>query len=331
MKIQYENFTVRQAEVADAKQLAAWWNDGAVMAHAGFPNGLGTTEEKVIERLGNGRMVIEESDRLIGECNYRNVADGVAEIGIKICETDCQNRGVGRKVLSMLIGWLFRNGYSKIVLDTNLTNTRAQHVYESLGFCKVRTNMDSWKDQLGRLQSSVDYELVEKDFVSYINNVLVIDTDLRLRRFDGNYDFALEWYQDPETVYLVDGVKKPYSYETLTNMYTYLNGKGELYFIEVNENGKWKPIGDVTFWQEDMPIVIGERAYRGKGIGKKVVSALVERGRTMGYDKLYVGEIYDFNVGSQRCFESVGFRSYEKTERGSRYVLELSTPYKPET
>lgn len=144
------------------KQLAAWWNDGAVMAHAGFPNGLGTTEEEIIERFGNGCMVIEESDRLIGECNYRNIADGVAEIGIKICETDCQNRGVGRKVLSMLIGWLFRNGYSKIVLDTNLTNTRAQHVYESLGFRKVRTNIDSWKDQLGQLQSSVDYELVKR-------------------------------------------------------------------------------------------------------------------------------------------------------------------------
>lgn len=36
MKIQYENLTIRQAEVADAEQLAAWWNDGAVMAHAGF-------------------------------------------------------------------------------------------------------------------------------------------------------------------------------------------------------------------------------------------------------------------------------------------------------
>ena len=167
VRIQHENLTIRQAEAADAKQLAAWWNDGAVMAHAGFPNGLGTTEEEIIERFGNGCMVIEESDRLIGECNYRNIADGVAEIGIKICETDYQNRGVGRKVLSMLIGWLFRNGYSKIVLDTNLTNTRAQHVYESLGFRKVRTNIDSWKDQLGQLQSSVDFELVEKDFVSY--------------------------------------------------------------------------------------------------------------------------------------------------------------------
>lgn len=54
MKIQYENLTIRQAEVADAKQLAAWWNDGAVMAHAGFPDGLGTTEEEAIEGLEGG-------------------------------------------------------------------------------------------------------------------------------------------------------------------------------------------------------------------------------------------------------------------------------------
>ena len=167
MKIQFENLTIRQAVVADAKQLTAWWNDGAVMAHAGFPNGLGKTEEEVIEGLGNGRMVIEENDRLIGECNYRNVADGIAEIGIKICETDCQNRGLGRVILSMLIAWLFEQGYEKIVLDTNLTNLRAQHVYESLGFQKLRVNIDSWTDQLGNKQSAVDYELTEDNFVDY--------------------------------------------------------------------------------------------------------------------------------------------------------------------
>lgn len=170
MKIQYENLTIRQAEATDAKQLTAWWNDGTVMSHAGFPNGLGTTEEEVIKGLGSGHMVVEESSRLIGECNYRNVLDDVAEIHIKICEADCQNRGVGRKILSMLIDWLFQKGYSKIVLNTSLTNKRAQHVYESLGFRKMRINIDSWKDQLGQLQSSVDYELVETDFNSYIQN-----------------------------------------------------------------------------------------------------------------------------------------------------------------
>ena len=173
-KIQYENLIIRQAEVSDAKQLATWWNDGAVMAHAGFPHGVGTTEEEVIRGLGKGCLVIQENDRLIGECNYRSVDLGGPRIGIKICETDGQNRGVGRKILSMLIGWLFQNGYSKIILDTNLKNTRAQHVYESLGFRKVRTNIDAWKDQMGQLQSSIDYELVERDFISYLNDGLPV-------------------------------------------------------------------------------------------------------------------------------------------------------------
>ena len=152
---------------ADAEQLTAWWNDGAVMAHAGFPNGLGTTIEEVIAGLGDGRMVLEEGERLIGEACYRKVGEGIAEIGIKICETDCQNRGLGRIILSMLILWLFEQGFEKIVLDTNLTNLRAQHVYESLGFRKLRINYDSWTDQLGNKQSAVDYELTEENFVDF--------------------------------------------------------------------------------------------------------------------------------------------------------------------
>ena len=60
----------------------------------------------------------------------------------------------------MLIGYLFdHEGYEKIILDTNVKNTRAQHVYEKLGFKKVRTRIDAWKDQHGELQSSIDYEL----------------------------------------------------------------------------------------------------------------------------------------------------------------------------
>ena len=167
MNLQHKNLTIRDAVAADAEQLTAWWNDGAVMAHAGFPLGLGTTVENVIARLGNGRLILEENERLIGEACYRIVGEGIAEIGIKICETDCQNRGLGRVILSMLISWLFEQGFEKIVLDTNLTNKRAQYVYESLGFQKLRVNIDSWTDQLGNKQSAVDYELTEDSFVDY--------------------------------------------------------------------------------------------------------------------------------------------------------------------
>ena len=153
--------------------------------------------------------------------------------------------------------------------------------------------------------------------------IIQIDDTLRLRKYDGVHDFALTWYQDEETVWLVDGNRNPYTIERLGGMYRYLNKAGELYFIEVLERGAYKPIGDVTFWQEDMPIVIGDPSYRGNGIGRNVISALIERGKDLGYDHLEVGEIYDWNEGSRRCFESMGFHTYEKTEKGSKYRLPL--------
>lgn len=152
-------------------------------------------------------------------------------------------------------------------------------------------------------------------------DILSVSETLRLRKFDDVFDFAFEWYQDEETVYLVDGVRRPYTRETLGNMYHYLEKQGELYFIEVLEE-RWKPIGDVTFWKEDMPIVIGDRNYRDRGIGRQVIAALVQRGRSLGYDTLRVNEIYDWNPASRKCFESTGFRAWEKTETGSRFVLD---------
>jgi RimJ/RimL family protein N-acetyltransferase len=150
-----------------------------------------------------------------------------------------------------------------------------------------------------------------------------INQALRLRRYDGTADFAFAWYQDEALVYLVDGVKKPYSWETLRGMYAYLDAHGELYFIETLEDGAFVPIGDVTFWREDMPIVIGNPAYRGRGIGRQVIMALMDLGRQLGYDRLGVREIYDFNEASIRCFTACGFLPVERTEKGWRYEAKL--------
>ena len=62
--------------------------------------------------------------------------------------------------------------------------------------------------------------------------LIQIDESLRLRKFDGVYDFALEWYQDLDLVWMVDGDRVPYTPELLTRMYTWLNNEGELYYIE---------------------------------------------------------------------------------------------------
>lgn len=153
--------------------------------------------------------------------------------------------------------------------------------------------------------------------------IIQVDEAIRLRKFDGIYDFAFDWYQDEETVYLVDGIKEPYTQEKLKRMYEYLDSHGELYFIESKQGNGYTPIGDVTFWKEDMPIVIGDKECRGQGIGKKVVKCLIERGKALGYDTLEVAEIYAYNIASRRCFESLGFEAYAQTERGNQFRLRL--------
>lgn len=174
MLLNHKNITIRNATISDAEQLASWWNDGGIMAHAGYPNGTGQTTQSIADSLKNdtddthGRLIIEIDGIAVGEMNYRNKGNGVAEIGIKICDFSLQNKGYGKKLLSMLIHSLFNDlNYNKIILDTNLENERAQHVYEQLGFVKLRINENSWKNQIGELQSSVDYELYQSDFHNF--------------------------------------------------------------------------------------------------------------------------------------------------------------------
>ena len=75
--------------------------------------------------------------------------------------------------------------------------------------------------------------------------LLPVTDSLRLRKYDGNHDFALSWYLDQETVWLVDGDRDFYTPELLNKMYSHQDTHGELYFIEALEAGLWRPIWDV--------------------------------------------------------------------------------------
>ena len=173
MLLRYKDQTIRNATAADAPLLAAWWNNGALMAHAGYPKGTGELAPDIAQKIAGDtdathrRLILEVEGWPVGEMSFRNLGDGSAEIGIKICVIPQQEKGYGRVFLSMLIAALFDMGYEKIVLDTNLRNLRAQHVYEKLGFRKVAVHENAFQDQLGQWQSSVDYELVPPDFVNF--------------------------------------------------------------------------------------------------------------------------------------------------------------------
>lgn len=171
MRLEFENLIIRDVTIADAELLTKWWNDGEIMKEVGFPYGLNKTVQKVkaeIEKSAFHLLILELDKKPIGEMNYKECNEKTVAIGIKICYTSLQNRGLGKKYISMLISSLFHDhGYKKIVLDTALKNKRAQHVYEQIGFHRLGVRKNCWRDQMGELQSAVDYELTENEFIDF--------------------------------------------------------------------------------------------------------------------------------------------------------------------
>ena len=159
-----------------------------------------------------------------------------------------------------------------------------------------------------------------------MTKIIQIDDSLRLVPYflADHQDAALVWYQDVDLVELVDGIRIPYSLEKLNTMYSYLERRGDLFWIEFLEKGEWLPIGDVTLSQENIPIVIGNPTYQHQGLGRKVLKVLIDLARQKGWKQLNVQEIYTFNRISIRCFESLGFVKSGATEKGLSFVLTLS-------
>jgi len=117
------------------------------MAHAGFLNGINTTVEKIEKQLSEEttettrRFIIEINNEPSGEMNYRNIGNNIAEIGIKICDFNKQEKGYGTVLLKMFLDYFFnKSDYDKIILDTKLNNKRTQHVYKNIGF--IETGID---------------------------------------------------------------------------------------------------------------------------------------------------------------------------------------------
>jgi ribosomal protein S18 acetylase RimI-like enzyme len=138
---------------------------------------------------------------------------------------------------------------------------------------------------------------------------LPVDDDLRLRPYagDADVDLAWPWYQDPETVALVDGAGSPtYARDRVAAMYQALQAQGEVYLIERRTPDGWEAVGDVTLAPETVPIVLAPCA-RHQGVGRQVLLRLVDRARALGWAELHVREVYAGNHAAWRLFTGIGF------------------------
>ena len=195
MKIKKDNILIRSANTDDTILLNKWWNDGKVMEHAGFPNGLEQTlkdTRKSIEtwegKLGQ-LCIIEIDEKPIGELSYSIKDNNTAYAGWKICDFTYQNQGYGPKIIVLLVYFIFTDEVinsdftiDKILWDTMIENERAQYVYErKIGAKKLAVRKNSWKDQVGRLRTTLEYSISREDFLNLYNKGFYLQIDKGFR------------------------------------------------------------------------------------------------------------------------------------------------------
>lgn len=155
---------------------------------------------------------------------------------------------------------------------------------------------------------------------------IYVDELIRLRHHEkSDIEHALRWYSDPVVLNgtIAPGRTEPCSHDMIAAMYDDLSKNAELFIIEALDQTDWLPIGDVTLSKDFMPIVIGDRKFRGKGISKKVLLKVIDLAKLRGFREINLKEIYRENAASIRLFEGVGFRKVAETKNGFSYSLNL--------
>ncbi len=156
--------------------------------------------------------------------------------------------------------------------------------------------------------------------------VITVGKSTRLRKYDGKYEKLLKGYQDPYVYQNSEGIfdddKKP-DLNYVKGMCEYLDKAGELYFIEVEYNGRFISVGDVTIKAENPPISIWDAKYRGIGLGTEVMRAVICRLKILGYKKVTGSTVYKWNIPSKKMHERLGFVVTGENENEWFYDLDL--------
>jgi RimJ/RimL family protein N-acetyltransferase len=86
------------------------------------------------------------------------------------------------------------------------------------------------------------------------------------------------------------------------------------YVIEINENGKWRVIGNMSLFRinsidrsAEIGIVIGDKTRWNKGYGCEAMKLMVRRGfNDLGLHRIEL-RVFDSNPRGIRCYEKAGF------------------------
>ncbi len=162
-----DRLAIRLAMVHDADMYYRLWTDPRVMTNVGFPNGLPTTHEEILEQIAAGGstgfdelLVVElKSDgQAIGECKLgRPNPEGIATTDVKLLPEFWGNR-YGVEVKRGLVDYLFSHTDCLAVEATpNINNPASIKMQEAVGGVRVGEETGQFPESMRSYTKPVHY------------------------------------------------------------------------------------------------------------------------------------------------------------------------------
>lgn len=148
-----------------------------------------------------------------------------------------------------------------------------------------------------------------------------VSEDIRLLSYEEVPIQALDWYQDENIQWLVNGCRRPYTKKEIKQMYDWQAAHGRLYLVAKIEGESSQLIGDVWLADDDFALMIAPSCQQ-QGVGSSLVQYFLAICRKEGRFAMLVQSVYSYNYASQALFEKNGFT--KQISGGMiRYLYEL--------
>jgi RimJ/RimL family protein N-acetyltransferase/predicted N-acetyltransferase YhbS len=145
---------------------------------------------------------------------------------------------------------------------------------------------------------------------------------------EDDWDILLKWNSDPQVLYFSEGDDvQAYSLEDIQGIYRGTSQTAYCFIAEVNGS----PVGECWLQKMNLPrvlskypdqdcrridLMIGEKEWWGKGIGTEMIRLLTDFAFEQEHvDQVYIPEIADYNLRSQKAFLKNGYLIVEKIEQ----------------
>lgn len=158
--------TLRPFRPDDLDALRRWHDDPTVMRYWGDRHPILPAHAFEADLAPGGRFtqfgengyfcICDETGRAIGRIDYEGLTlpEREAELSILIGERDAWSAGYGTEAITLLLDWLFNDRAAhRVWLTVYTDNTRAQRVYEKVGFVREGTLRETslvdgrWRDE----------------------------------------------------------------------------------------------------------------------------------------------------------------------------------------